>query len=244
MAMRIYQRLSRIYDLDWGKFSERYVSLIGQLLNRRGIAVASILDLACGTGTLALELARQGHSVVGIDSSPEMIEKAKSKLRRKHDALFDVQEMSRFSVDGTFDLVTCTFDSINYLLAPGELKGTIGRISGAMKEAGLFVFDSDTHRHYVNHHDGEYHHQLGGESFVQKCIYDPEKLIARTIFEFPDGAVEVHLQRPYDLPELEPMLAEAGLSVVHAYAHFDKTPFDRSGERLICVAERIPPKKN
>lgn len=243
MAMRIYQRLSRVYDLDWGKFSERYVSLIGQLLNQRGIAVARILDLACGTGTLALELAKQGHSVVGIDSSPEMIEKAKSKLRRKHDAFFDVQEMSRFSVDGTFDLVTCTFDSINYLLNPKELKGAIGLISGVMKETGLFVFDSDTHRHYLNHHDGEYHHQLGGESFVQRCIYDPEELIARTIFEFPDGAVEVHVQRPYDLPELEPMLAEQGLRVIHAYAHFDKTPFDRSSERLICVAERIPPKR-
>ena len=46
-----------------------------------------------------------------------------------------------------------------------------------------------------------------------------------------------------DLPELEPMLAEAGLSVARAYAHFDKTPFDRSSERLICVAEKIPPKK-
>jgi SAM-dependent methyltransferase len=179
---------------------------------------------------------------VGIDSSPEMIEKANSKLRRKHDAFFDVQEMSRLSVDGTFDLVTCTFDSINYLLNPEELKGTIGRISAVMKEAGLFVFDSDTHRHYVNHHDGEYHHQLGGESFVQRCIYDPEKLIARTIFEFSDGAVEVHLQRPYDLPELEPVLAEAGLRIAHAYAHFDKTPFDHSSERLICVAERIPRK--
>jgi SAM-dependent methyltransferase len=244
MATRIYQRLSRVYDLNWGKFSERYLGLIDQLLNQRGIALARILDLACGTGTLALELAKQGHSVVGIDSSREMIEKARSKLRRKHDAFFDVQEMSRFSVDGTFDLVTCTFDSINYLLTPEELKGALGRVSGVMKEAGLFVFDSDTHRHYVNHHDGEYHHQLSGETFVQKCIYDPEKLIARTIFEFSDGAVEVHLQRPYDLPELEPVLAEAGLRVAHAYAGFDKTPFDRNNERLICVAEKTPPETN
>lgn len=243
MTLRIYERLSQVYDLDWGEFAKKYVSLINELLDERSLDCVRILDLACGTGSLCAVLAKQGHSVVGIDSSPEMIEKARSRLRKKHDAFFDVQEMSRFSVDGTFDLVTCTFDSINYLLTPKELKGAIGRISGVMKEAGLFIFDSDTHRHYLNHHQGEYHRQLGGESFVQKCTYDPEKLIATTIFEFPDGAVEIHLQRPYDLPELKPMLAEAGLSVIYAYAHFDKTPFDRSSERLICVTERIPPEK-
>ncbi|MGB7061186.1 MAG: class I SAM-dependent methyltransferase [Candidatus Zixiibacteriota bacterium] len=244
MTLRIYERLSQVYDLDWSEFAKKYVSLINELLDERSLDCARILDLACGTGSLCAVLARQGHSVVGIDSSPEMIEKARSKLRKKHDAFFDVQEMSRFSVDGTFDLVTCTFDSINYLLTPKELKGAIGRISGAMKEAGLFIFDSDTHRHYLNHHQGQYHRQLAGESLVQKCIYDPEKLIATTVFEFSDGSLEIHKQRPYDLPELEPLLAGAGLRIVHSFADFDGRPFGSEDERLICVAEKAAVEKD
>jgi len=92
--MRIYERLSRIYDLDWGNFSKQYVGLIRQLLGGRGVKRARILDLACGTGNLAIDLAQRGHFVHGIDISPEMIRIAKSKSLRLSNIFFEVQGMT------------------------------------------------------------------------------------------------------------------------------------------------------
>ncbi len=238
MPMEIYERLSQVYDLDWGKFSEQYVSLINQLLDKRGIAQARILDLACGTGTLAVELANRGHYVYGIDISPQMIEIAQSKSMGLSNVSFEVQDMTLFAVEDKFDLATCTFDSLNYLLDTDGVKAMFYRITNVLHKSGLFVFDSNTDRLYTNRHKGTHKRELGGESFVQKCSYDSIKKEATTVFEFSDGTIEVHKQRPYNLVELEPLLADAGLRVVDTFAGFDKRPYNSESERLICIAEK------
>ncbi len=238
MSTKIYQRLSRVYDLDWGKFAGQYVSLISQLFNERGITRARVLDLACGTGTLAIKLANRNHIVFGIDLSPQMIGIARSKSTGFSNVSFEVQDMTRFCVEDKFDLVSCTFDSINYLLSADALKAMFFRVSASLYDAGLFVFDSNTERLYVNRHKGRHERKLDEESFVQRLSYDPVEKEAITIFEFSDGTMEVHQQRPYDLAELKPILAKTGLHVVRTFSGFDKRPYGPESERLICVAER------
>jgi SAM-dependent methyltransferase len=238
MLMKIYERLSQVYDFDWGKFAEQYVSLINQLLDERAITRARILDLACGTGALAVKLANCGHSVYGIDISPQMIEIAKSKSIGLSNISFKVQDMAQFCVEGEFDLLTCTFDSINYLLKTDGVKAMFCRVTTALHKSGLFVFDSNTDRLYANRHKGTHKRELGGESFVQRLSYDPVKKEAITVFEFSDGTIEIHKQCPYDLAELGPLLAEAGLCAIHTFSGFNKRPYNSKSERLICVAEK------
>ena len=110
-----YERLSQVYDSGWSDFSRRYVDWINRLLADHGIVQGRILDLACGTGTLAVELAHYGHVVRGIDISAEMIERARVKSAGLSNISFDIQDIVRFRVDGKFDLVACTYDSINYM---------------------------------------------------------------------------------------------------------------------------------
>jgi len=236
--MRIYERLSRIYDLDWGNFSKQYVGFISQLLGGRGVKRARILDLACGTGNLAVDLAQRGHFVHGIDISPQMIRIAKSKSLRLSNISFEVQGMTQFCVRGRFDLVTCTFDSVNYLLDTDDVRRMFHRVADALHQSGMFIFDSNTHQLYARAKQGPQGRELGDESFVQEFSYDPINREATTAFAFSNGTVEVHRQRPYDLPELEPILADAGLRVVHAFSGFDMRPYDGESERLFCVAER------
>lgn len=238
MPVKIYECLSQVYDLDWGNFAKQYVTLVNQLLGERGIAQARILDLACGTGTLAVELTKDAHFVHGIDISPQMIEIAKSKSFGLSNVSFKVQDMAQFHVKGRFDLITCTFDFINYLLTTDDVKAMFGWVSAALYESGIFVFDSNTERLYANRHKGTYERELGGESFVQKLSYSPKNREATTVFEFSDGTVEIHKQRPYDLPELKPLLANAGLRIVDTFSWFDRRPYTSESERLICIAER------
>lgn len=185
-----------------------------------------------------LELANRGHFVHGIDISPEMIQIAKAKSMRLPNVYFEVQDMTQFSVEGKFDLVTCTFDSINYVLDAHDVRKMLERVAGALRISAMFVFDSNTDRLYSNVRQEAQERELCGKSFVQKLSYEGTKREATIVFEFEDGTTEVHKQRPYDLAELEPILATAGLRVVQAFSDFDKKPYDSESARLICIAQR------
>jgi 2-polyprenyl-3-methyl-5-hydroxy-6-metoxy-1,4-benzoquinol methylase len=237
-SMRIYERLSHVYDIGWCRFAEQYTSLVNQLLGEYGITHARILDLACGTGILAISLASQGHTVHGIDISPEMVAVAKSKSVGIPRVSFEVGDMTEFVVRGKFDLITCTFDSLNYVLNTDGVRAMFGRIARSLMKSGLFVFDSNTSQHYINVGNGSRMTELAGQSFVHTWSYDSTKKEATTTFEFADGPGEIHRQQPYDLSQLNPILAEAGLRTVHTWSGFDRSPYNAQSPRLFCVAQK------
>lgn len=236
--LKPYERLSQFYDIDWGDFSQQYVDLIGELLHERDLAKARVLDIACGTGILAICLAQSGHIVHGIDNSPEMINRAKSKSIGTSNISFDVQDMVRFKVDGKFDLVTCTFDSINYIRKLGDLQKMFLRTASVLYDSGLFIFDSNTKELYLSHSGETHKRELNGQSFIQHCSYDLTRNIATTMFSFSDGTYEIHKQRPYDYDELEPLLRRAGFHVVYLFSWFKRLPYSSNTPKLFCVAEK------
>ena len=236
--MRTYELLSRVYDIGWGAFAEQYSSLIGHILDERGVRRARILDIACGTGILAISLAGRRHIVHGIDISSDMVAVAKSKSVGMPDVSFEVQDMTRFLVRDEFDLVACTFDSLNYVLDIDGVEAMFSRVASALKESGLFIFDSNTHQHYINVGNGSQERELGGQSFVQKWSYDPVKREATITFAFFDGFKEIHRQRPYDLSELSSVLSGTGLRLDQAWSWFDRRPYEPRSAKLFCLAER------
>ena len=233
-----YERLSRVYDLDWSDFSPKYVGLIKKIFDDHGINQAKILDLACGTGILAAILAENGHHILGIDISPQMIEIARNKSTGLPDTAFQVQDMTKFRVDDTFDLITCIFDSINYVLDPSALSSMFYRVYSALNKTGFFLFDSNTHREYKKYHEAGLARVLGEERFTQSFTYDKNKREATTTFEFSDGAVEVHKQRPYNPAHLKPLLKKAGFKIVNFFPISAKRQHEISRGRLICLAQK------
>lgn len=237
VSMRIYERLSQFYDSGWCGFAERYVNLVVQLLGEHGITQARVLDLACGTGILAISLASQGHIVRGMDISPAMVALAKSKSVGIPNVSFEVQDMIEFAVPGKFDLITCTFDSLNYVLNGDGIRAMFSRVARSLTKSGLFVFDSNTSQHYTNVGKGSRKIELGGHSLVHTWSYDSMKKEATIVFEFADGSREIHRQRPYDLSQLTPILADVGLRAVQAWSDFDRNPYSAQSPRLFCVAQ-------
>jgi ubiquinone/menaquinone biosynthesis C-methylase UbiE len=99
---------------------------------------ARILDLACGTGTDAIELARRGYSVVGIDSSSEMIRVAKRKAGRTKQVVFrtaSYETLSRLQ-PGTYDLVLSNFGGLN---CTHRLDAVLGQVVDVVRPGGYFV---------------------------------------------------------------------------------------------------------
>jgi SAM-dependent methyltransferase len=236
--MNPYERLSRYYDSGWGDFSKQYIDLIGELFSERGITRATILDIACGTGTLAIELAKSGHIVHGIDSSPDMIKIARAKSIGLPDLTFDIQDMVHLDINRTFDLVTCTFDSINYIRRLNNLRKMLFSIASVLHDGGLFVFDSNTKQLYLSHSDEIQERELNGELFIEHCSYDSSQNEATISFSFSDGKYEIHKQRPYDYDELDPLLYDAGLNVIHLFSWFSRIPYSSNTPKLFCVAEK------
>lgn len=237
MSLTNYQYLSQHYDEGWGNFAGLYVSFLTLYLVERGIPQARVLDLACGTGKLVLELAKAGHIVHGVDLSPEMIKIAKEKTADLSNVSFGVQNMTEFKVTDKFDLVTCTFDSINYLLSSMDVQDVLQRVASVLDaERGLFIFDANTEQMYLKHHHGTHLKEVGGDPFTIVLEYDQEKRIATTRFEFTDG-VETHRQRAYSVGEMELMLKRAGFRILHTFSSLKGNDVEQESERIFYIVE-------
>ena len=125
---------------------------------RRWCPKASILlDLACGTGTLSIELARLGYDVVGTDGSEQMLSEAmQNKARALYGEDFEREEPSDPSIErllflcqpmqqldmyGTIDAAVCALDSLNHITDPAVVQKVFDRVSLFMNPGAVFVFD-------------------------------------------------------------------------------------------------------
>ena len=141
-----YNVFARYYDaltqnVDYRKMADYLCAL----LEREGHEAGLTLDLACGTGSLTLELARRGFDVYGADASREMLSAAQEKaMEEDFRILFLRQKMQSLDLFGTVNTVFCSLDSINHLANEEEVRKTFGRVSLFLEPGGYFVFDMNT----------------------------------------------------------------------------------------------------
>lgn len=230
-----YSKLAEHYDLGWGDFAESSCAFILKTLGGHGLVSGTILELACGTGILATELARSGYAVTGIDRSPGMIERARARAEFVAGATFHVGDMRTVTVATPVDAVLCMFDSLNYLTEPGDLGAMFATVTAALRDGGVFVFDFNRSLIY-SAHDGEIlTRTIAGGILRQELHYEPARRMARTVFRFPDSDVETHVQRAYELSDVAPHFERAGLILSACWSDFSCRPVSSLSERVICV---------
>ena len=233
-----YERLSRVYDAGWSDFTQQYVPFIQGFLCDRGLEKARILDLACGTGVLALGLAKLGHTVRGIDISPEMVRIARRKSAGVTGVSFEIGDMRDFKTGGQYDVATCTYDALNYIRRLPELKKVLRNIARALVPGGLFIFDVNSKILYQHHAGETERREYDGEVFLQESRYNGSYKLATTLFSFSDGACEIHQQRPYSYDELRPILEKAGFGIIHLFSWFSGIPYSPQSPKVFYVTEK------
>jgi SAM-dependent methyltransferase len=129
-------RLAAIYDAVEGERSDldAYVAIAGELQARR------VLDIGCGTGTLALLLAERGLEVTGLDPARASLDVARSKAGagRVHWIHGDVAALPRMEVD----LVTMTGNVAQAIDRPEDWRRTLGATYGALGSGGHLVVET------------------------------------------------------------------------------------------------------
>src|SRR5262249_34924115 len=106
------------------------------------IELRSVLDLACGTGTLTAQLASCIPEVVGLDSSEPMLIEARKRCSALVGTRFVQGDFRQFRVDQYFDAAVCAFNSINYVGNLQELAALFRSVGRHLRPRGLFVFDA------------------------------------------------------------------------------------------------------
>ena len=233
-----YSKLAEVYDVGWGDFAESTRTFVETTLSDYGIRSGRVLELACGTGILAIHLARSGHVVRGIDRTPEMVSIASMKGQYVGGVEFAVGDMRNLDLESEFDAVLCMFDSLNYLTALEEVSDALQSVSSILCDNGVFIFDFNRPLIYSAHNGETLKRHVEDGILFQELHYEVAQRIARTVFRFPDGDVETHVQRAYELDEIVPLLKAANLSLKDCYSDFSSRPVSSASERLICVCQQ------
>lgn len=255
-----YQRYAEIYDrTGQDRFGATLARISLGYLHSRGYRFKSAIDLATGTGAAAIEMAAGGIRVTGFDRSREMLRQA----RRKATALglpidWRIGSMDRFESAEPVDLVTCFYDSINYLLEPELLSECFAAVARSLRPGGWFVFDVNT----IGRFEADWNRttQVAYEDDDLLCLfrstYDAQTNLSPlllTVFErdTTNSAVwrrwdEEHIERGYPLALLRSQLEAAGF-IIEAIQAFNETvmdihgPADDASERAIFFARFCPP---
>lgn len=156
----VYDRLT--HNVDYKKRAE----YIGSILKSFKLDKGLLLDLACGTGSLSVELAKMGYEIIATDASAEMLMQAQSKAcEEEQSIMFLCQKMQETDLYGTVRAIVCSLDSINHLENVEELNKTFLTLKNFIDDKGIMIFDVNT----------LYKHQkiLGNNTYVydEKDVY-------------------------------------------------------------------------
>jgi SAM-dependent methyltransferase len=221
-ARSAYAALAPYYD----RFipEDHYDRWLGQIEARAlglGLTGRRALDIGCGTGRSFVPLLARGYEVCACDLSPEMVDEARAKHAFAVEDLF-VADMRALPEIGTFDLVTCLDDAINYLLSESELRDTFRGVSRLLAPGGIFAFDVNSLKTYRTTFTQTFVREDAGALFCWRgeatSPIDPGDAASASIEAFIEGedalwqrVTSRHVQRHHPPELVRATLEAAGL---------------------------------
>ncbi len=202
---------------------------------------ARVLDVPCGEGRLARELARRGYRMMGLDLTPSLIRHGRAAAARE-DLRIDFRQgdMRRLPWRGTLDGVFCWWGSFGYFDEAGNLD-FLRAAARVLKPGGRFALDCHSSETLFPDFAERQWVEVGRTLVLTDNLYDPETGRIETEWTFP-GPGGRHRRRSsvrlYSLLELNRLMAEAGFGKLRAYGNLDGDPFALGSSRLLLAAEK------
>jgi SAM-dependent methyltransferase len=229
-----YDAIAELYD-PWSVSVTEDVSFYVAEAKRAG---GPVVELGIGTGRIAVPTAAEGVSVIGVDSSPGMLDVCREQAAEAGVAdLLDLRlgELTDPPVEERVRLVTCPFRSFLHLLTEEDRLRALRSAYALLVPGGRFVFDvfapaaddiEDTHDRWIEREPG----------IFERAVWDTS---ARTLTLSVRGEGDA---TTFTLAWLSPdewraLLEQAGFQVVGCFGWFDKRPY-AGGEDTVWVARR------
>ncbi len=238
-----YSLLAKFYDqvMDHVDY-EGWALYIMKIADFYGLRFKKILDIACGTGTLCMELQKRGYHVLGSDINVDMVKNACQKMPR---IPFWCSDMSKSPARPAMDMVLSLYDSMNYLLKEGQWHSTFADVYRILKKNGLFVFDISTlHNSQVVFNRYRQHERLKGCTYTRKSYFDNKSRIQYNDFEFkiPGKSkriyVEHHKQKIRTVNEVIKILQKTPFQLVATHSEFTFLPVRRNSKRVHFILKK------
>ncbi len=244
--MQAYHALALSYDsLTLDVDYDAVVDFYMEILRREGLSPRTAVDLACGTGSVAIRLAKMGMEVTAVDLSEEMLCVASQKADTvENPPRFVCQPLQELHLPRGVDLAVCALDSMDYITEPEDCKRAVKRVYKALNPGGCFIFDVNT---------PEKLRAMDGQIFLDEnedvyCVwrgeFDGDTNICSygmDLFQYRDGlwerSFEEHREYAYSAEQLVGYLRDAGFTKIQVYADrcFEKP---RPGEQRIYLKAR------
>ncbi len=249
--MKGYSMLAPVYDRLNGTVDYRaWADFLEACFAKYGAAKPSaVLDLACGTGAMTLELARRGYDMIGLDLSDEMLAEADRKARAEGlgGILFLSGDMTAFELYGTVQAVVCCLDGINHLTAREDLDACFALVKNYLEPGGLFCFDLNTpYKFRTVYADRDYILEDDGVMCCWRSRLSKKGDTADfylTVFEEKGGVWMredgVERERAWGLRAIENALSRAGMELLNVSSDCAFTVPDAAAERWYLTA-RVP----
>lgn len=251
-----YESIAGMYDrvnaeIDYEAWADFFEECFERYMKKKpGI----ILDLACGTGSMTMELCKRGYDMIGADKSEDMLSIAYERMYDEGlsgKILYLCQDMRSFELYGTVDVVSCCLDSINYLQCEEDVRECFLTVHNYLNPDGLFFFDVNTPYKFENvYSDNSYvlesETDAGLLSFCGwQNEYDRESGICNfylSVFtEEEDGRYrrcdEVQSERCYNESIIKRLLDECGFEVIGFFGGFNFSEPTEDTQRWYIVAK-------
>jgi len=198
-----------------------------------------ILDLPCGQGRHAIELARRGYDVTGVDLSPYMLQVARERADASGVRVRWLAGDMREPLAGeAFDLVLNLFTSFGYFADEADDRRVVRTAASMLEPGGRFLLEViNGHRVMSNFQEREWF-TVGQTAVMERRSVDVSTrrmVVERTVSSADGDDTSVHAVRLYSGPEVETMLRAAGFSRVELYGDWDGAPLTPESLRVLAV---------
>ena len=239
--------MAPIYDYVMRHVNYRkWADYLRTLVQLSGVKVETILDLACGTGSLDLYLSEMGYRVFGFDYSPGMVLQGMKKAGRagKKFPLW-CGDMTRFTQQQPVDAVLCLYDSINYLMKNKQWLSTFHNAAEALKPGGLFIFDVSTEANSLKHFQEKTEKDRGPSfKYTRHSTYDKKAKVQINEFQItwknkPNQVfVETHRQIVKSLESVEKLIPKSEFSVLGIYDNYTTEQATEFSDRVHFLLQK------
>ena len=243
--MSAYDALAGAYDaLTYDIPYETILRFWEAVLQQEGKAPETVLDLACGTGSLSVLLAEKGLRVLGCDISEEMLTEAADKAADCENPPFFIrQSMQTLQLPYPVDWIVCCLDGINYLTDPADCRETFRRCMESLNPGGILTFDINSAAK-LRGLDGQVWLDENEDTYcVWRTEFDEEENICYygvDLFTLSgrhwDRAFEEHRQYAYSAEELTQYLKEAGFTGIRLFGDMTMDAPGEKTQRILISA--------